>query len=99
MTGCVALKAVGNNYCEMRRLHVRPQFLGQNFGRLLVAKLIDAAREVGYSTMRLDTTSSLVVDTSLYQEMGFVASESTYQQNEAGLTFMALGLVGGADKK
>jgi GNAT superfamily N-acetyltransferase len=83
----------------MRRLHVRPQFRGQNFGRLLFAKLIDAAREVGYSTMRLDTTSSLVVATSLYQEMGFVASESTYQQNEAGLTFMTLGLVGGADKK
>ena len=96
--GCVAFKPVGGNCCEMKRLYVRRQFRGQNFGRLLVTKLIDEARQAGYLTMRLDTLSSLDTAISLYQELGFVASEPTYQQNEVDLTFMTLYLVSVADK-
>jgi len=98
VVGCIAFKPVGNNCCEIKRLYVRPQFRGQNFGRVLVTKLIDEARQVGYATMRLDTLSSLVAAISLYQELGFVASEPTYQQDEFDLTFMALDLVSGAGK-
>jgi GNAT superfamily N-acetyltransferase len=98
VAGCIAFKPVSNNCCEMKRLYVRRQFRGHNFGRLLATKLIDAAREAGYSTMRLDTLSSLVVAISLYQGLGFVASEPTYQHDELDLTFMTLDLVGGPGK-
>ena len=48
--------------------------------------------------MRLDTLSSLVAAISLYQELGFVASEPTYQQDQLDLTFMTLDLASKEDK-
>ena len=98
VAGCVAFKPVANHCCELKRLYVRRQFRGQNFARLLVTRLINAAREVGYSTMRLDTLSSLVAAISLYQELGFVATKPTYQQDQLDLTFMTLDLASKADK-
>ena len=90
--GCVALKPVGNNQCKMKRLYVRPQFRGQRFGRLLIMKLIDAAREIGYSAMRLETLSHWVSAISLYRQLGFVVTEPTYQQEDLHLVFLELEL-------
>jgi N-acetylglutamate synthase-like GNAT family acetyltransferase len=85
--GCVALKSAGNNQCKMKRLYVRLQSHGQHFGRLLITKLIDTARDIGYSEMRFETLSHWVSAISLYRQLGFVVSESTYQQEDLHLVF------------
>ena len=70
--GCVGLRKLEDNVCEMKRLYVRPEFRGHGFGRDLVERVITAAREIGYQRMRLDTIGSSMKDAVvLYRRMGF----------------------------
>jgi putative acetyltransferase len=70
--GCVGLRNLEENVCEMKRLYVRPEFRGYGFGRDLVERVIAAAREIGYQRMRLDTIAPVMKDAvELYRRMGF----------------------------
>ena len=70
--GCVALRNLEANICEMKRLFVRPAYRGKGLGRILVERVIAEARAIGYERMRLDTIASSMKDAvELYRRMGF----------------------------
>jgi putative acetyltransferase len=70
--GCVALRKLGKNICEMKRLYVRPGYRGKVIGKLLVDRVIAEARAIGYRKMRLDTiASSMQSAIALYRQLGF----------------------------
>src|SRR3546814_5459445 len=65
--GCVAMRQVTHEICEMKRLYVRPQAQGRHLGRALAERLIEEARTVGYSEMRLDVQAKFVPARKLYE--------------------------------
>lgn len=73
--GCIGLRKIDAENCEMKRLYVRPQFRGNRLGEQLVRKILEDAREIGYSHMLLDTHPFLESAISLYRKFGFSTTE------------------------
>lgn len=69
--GVVGLRALEPGIAEMKRLFVDPAGRGHNLGRLLAEAVMDAAREYGYHTMRLDSVRSMVAANRIYDALGF----------------------------
>ena len=73
--GCIALKALDDTRCEMKRLYVRPEYRGQGIARALVHQLMQEARVAGYRQMVLDTFPFLPEAITLYKREGFYEIE------------------------
>lgn len=71
LAGCIGLRKMDEQNCEMKRLYVRPQFRGKHIGNYLVKYIIEEAREIGYAYMLLDTLPFLESAIHMYKRYGF----------------------------
>lgn len=90
--GCVALKDLGGGVCEMKRLFLRPGFRGEGLGRRCAERIVQAAREMGYGAMRLDTLPAMRAAIALYRSMGFTEIPRYTENPLEGALFMELRL-------
>ncbi|MFW5927938.1 MAG: GNAT family N-acetyltransferase [Thermoplasmatota archaeon] len=73
--GCVALRKINEDTCEMKRLYVKPDYRGEGLGKKLALSIIEKAREKGYGKMKLDTLTTLKKANELYRSIGFEECE------------------------
>lgn len=71
LAGCIGLRKIDEQNCEMKRLYVRPAFRGKHIGSELVQRIIRDAKEIGYSHILLDTLPFLEHAIHMYQTCGF----------------------------
>jgi putative acetyltransferase len=90
--GCIALRPVSADICEMKRLYVRPDARGRGLGRDLVDRLIAEARAMGYREMRLDVQEKFLAARQLYAAFGFTAAEPVSFNPVPGASFLGLHL-------
>ena len=93
LVGCVALRKIGEDICEMKRLFLRDRFRGQGLGRSLIDAIINEAKQIGYKRMRLDTLPPKMDKAiALYKELGFKEIDPYYNNPVPGAMFMELSL-------
>ena len=81
VAGCICLKKLNASIGEVKRLFVRPAFRGRGIGKKMVKKLLDEARQIGYKTLKLDSTRYMVDAHDLYRSFGFQEIEP-YPESE-----------------
>lgn len=92
VAGCVALRRIDPNVCEMKRLYVRPAYRSHGVGRALALRVIGEARQAGYRSMRLDSLPSMKSALGLYRTLGF-QNIPPYRDNPVeGTAFLELQL-------
>jgi len=92
VAGCVALRRLDEQTCEMKRMYVRPEHRGQHIGRKLAEAVIAAAHRIGYRHMRLDTLPSMEPAIELYRSLGFRQIEPYRHNPIPGAMFFELDL-------
>ena len=68
---CGGVKRLGDGACEIKRMFVVPSARGRGVARELLVALEDAARALGYSTVRLDTGPKQPHAERMYRAAGY----------------------------
>ena len=90
--GCVALRPLAPEVGELKRLYVRPAFRRSGMGRRLAVTALDAAREIGYQTLRLDTLATMKEAITLYESLGFRHTKAYCDNPSPHAVFMEMAL-------
>jgi putative acetyltransferase len=87
--GCVALRPLAGETCEMKRLYALPETRGSGLGRRLAEAILAQARRAGYRRIRLDTLDSMAAARGIYAALGFEETGAYYDNPTPGTVYLA----------
>lgn len=90
--GCIALRRISDDICEMKRLFVQKNYRGLGIGKKLIVMIIEEARELKYSYIRLDTLPTMQKAQELYESLEFYDIEPYVYNPIKGTRFLELKL-------
>jgi GNAT superfamily N-acetyltransferase len=95
LAGCVALRKLEDGVCEMKRLFVRERFRGRKIGVILIEKLLEEAKSIGYRKMWLDTYPRKMAKAArLYESHGFREIPPYYHNPDGEVLYLEKELYG-----
>lgn len=71
LVGCVFLKMIRSDACEVKRLYVKPEARGLGLGRQLMESILASATALGARSVLLDTGIYDTAAQALYRKLGF----------------------------
>ncbi len=77
---------------EMKRLFVRGNYRNLKLGKKLAQGIIDAAKQLGYERIRLDTVPNMKAAIALYKSLGFKIIDPYTHNPVCGAIFLELEL-------
>lgn len=69
--GCGGIKLFGKEYGEIKRMYVRPAYQGKGFGKAMLGRLAEYAKQHGVNLLRLETGIDQLPAIRLYESFGF----------------------------
>jgi len=69
--GCIGIQFFGDDYAELKRLYVRPQYRRNGLGELLLGHLEEHSRTQGIRILRLETGILQREAIGLYEKSGY----------------------------
>ncbi len=88
VAGCIGLRRIDDGFCELKRLYVRPAFRGMHLGGMLVQRIFEDARAIGYGAILLDTLPFLETAIGMYRKYGFYEIPSYNNSPMDNLVYM-----------
>jgi len=92
LCACGAMQDLGDNVCELKRIYVKPDFRRKGIARAISKYLLQRAKEIGYTTAKLDTLKRLEGAVPLYQSLGFKETTPYNYNPEDDIVYMELPL-------
>lgn len=71
LVGIGCLRKIGEEIGEIKRMFIRSQFRGRGIGRNLLEYLVQEAKLIGYTSLRLDSTRFMRAAHNLYRSYNF----------------------------
>jgi GNAT superfamily N-acetyltransferase len=69
--GMGALIKLEEGVGEIKRMYIRPKYQGKGYGKEMLNRLIKKAKELGYSTLQLETADFSTTAHHVYRSAGF----------------------------
>lgn len=92
VVGCVGVRALDAETCELKRLFVTPAHRGGGTGLRLLEGAVSEARRLGYRRLRLDTIPGMERAQAMYERFGFRDIDAYTENPVAGTRFLELDL-------
>lgn len=73
LVGCIAVKKIENDICELKRLFVRQRYRGNGYSKQLFENAITYAKSLGYKKAVINTIPEIMpVGYQMYLRFGFI---------------------------
>ncbi len=87
VVACGALRQLEAKVGEIKRIYVRADYRGMEFGPVFVRTIIGRARELGLTRLRVDTLPTMSAAIEFYQQLGFRPIPAFWPHPAAGALF------------
>ncbi|HEV2449269.1 MAG TPA: GNAT family N-acetyltransferase [Thermoplasmata archaeon] len=87
LVACGALRELEPGIAEFRRIHVRPDHRGTEFGRPFVLALIARARELRFARVRAEALPTMRAAIEFHEQLGFHRIPAYWPHPAAGTIF------------
>lgn len=74
--GCIAVKAIDEKRCELKRLFIKPEYRGNGFSRLMFEAILKRSKDLGYEFAEIHTIPEIMIlGYKMYLSYGFEQQE------------------------